>query len=237
MTKHFTIVALLAFSGLAQAGNYATCLLDKLPGVQNQAATSAAIRMCQTDHPGGMVKVPQGDSRGFFASFRSGSECTLEKSKDTRFVPATQLISSACHRLYDAPPKPIKPARLFDDLKPKPSPARSATEEQNSRAQELHYARIYSAHPDASEVAGSQKFKSWIAGQPSHLRTAYENVISSGTADQVIAMLNDFKSSQSPSPIVNQAARRGPQYPDCVFRQTMTDADYEACGISPPGKQ
>ncbi|UZZ08948.1 hypothetical protein NDO41_16255 [Ectopseudomonas mendocina] len=235
MKKLLITAALLSLSCLAQAGNYATCLLDKLPGVQNQAATSAAIRMCQTDHPGGMVKVPQGDSRGFFASFRSGSECTLEKSKDTRFVPAAQLISSACHRLYDAPPKPIKPTRLFDDLKP--SPTISATEEQISREQELHFAKIYSAHPDASDVAGSQKFKSWVAAQPSHLRTAYENVISSGTADQVIAMLNDFKSSQSPSVIVNQAARSGPQYPDCVFRQTMTDADYEACGIRPPGKQ
>lgn len=101
--KKLLVVALLTFPALAQAGNYATCLLDKLPGVQNQAATSAAVQMCQTDYPGAWATVPQGDGRGLFASYRSGSECTLEKSKDTRFVPAAQLISSACHRLYNKP--------------------------------------------------------------------------------------------------------------------------------------
>lgn len=87
--------------GSAFAGNYATCLLDKLPGVENQAATSSAVQMCQTDYPGGLTNVPQGDELGFFASYRSGDECTLEESKGTRFVPAVQLIRSACHKLYD----------------------------------------------------------------------------------------------------------------------------------------
>lgn len=36
MKKLLITTALLAFSGLAQAGNYATCLLDKLPGATDQ---------------------------------------------------------------------------------------------------------------------------------------------------------------------------------------------------------
>ena len=96
----FTALLAFAFTELASAANYATCLLDKLPGVQNKAATSAAVVMCQTDHPGGMAKVPQGGGRGIFAAYRSGSECTLEKSRDTRFIGAVRLINSACNRLY-----------------------------------------------------------------------------------------------------------------------------------------
>ncbi|OLU22897.1 hypothetical protein BVH03_21840 [Pseudomonas sp. PA15(2017)] len=105
---------------MASAANYATCLLDKLPGVENQAATTAAVVMCEADYPGGMAKVPQGDSRGVFASYRSGSECTLEKSRDTRFVRAVQLISSACHRLYDQPQPPTRKPDLFDEFNIKP---------------------------------------------------------------------------------------------------------------------
>lgn len=100
MKKLLIITVLVSAPGLASAANYATCLLEKLPGVQNQAATNAAVVMCQTDYPGGMSVVPQGDSRGAFASYRSGSECTLEKSRDTKFFGAVRLISSACNRLY-----------------------------------------------------------------------------------------------------------------------------------------
>jgi hypothetical protein len=105
--KLLPFVAVLALPLHVNAANYATCLLDKLPGVQNQAAVGAAVQMCQTDYPGGMAKVEQGAAQGMLASYRSGSECTLELSKDTRLVRAAQLISSACHRLYNAPrPKP-----------------------------------------------------------------------------------------------------------------------------------
>ncbi|SDG85258.1 hypothetical protein SAMN05216588_101189 [Pseudomonas flavescens] len=108
-------IFLLSSPALTSAANYATCLLDKLPGVQNQAATTAAVVMCEADFPGGMAKVPQGDSRGVFASYRSGSECTLEKSRDTRFVRAVQLISSACHRIYNEPHPKAEP-NFFDQF-------------------------------------------------------------------------------------------------------------------------
>lgn len=32
------------------------------------------------------------------------------------------------------------------------------------------------------------------------------------------------------------ASRPQTPYPDCVIRQTMTDADYAACGITPPSR-
>ncbi|WP_220816103.1 hypothetical protein [Pseudomonas paralcaligenes] len=118
---------LLVFSSLAQAGNYATCLLDKLPGVQNQGATVSAVRVCQSEYPGGLAKVEQGAGRGLFASYDSGDECTFEKAKDTRFPGAVRIISEACMRLYNKPqPTPRKPD-LFDEFNISPDPAAEAT--------------------------------------------------------------------------------------------------------------
>lgn len=106
MKKLIAITALLACPSLAMAENYATCLLDALPGVQNQAAITAAIRLCRTEHPGGLTSIEQGAGKGLFASYKSSDECTFEKAKDTRHAGAIQLISHACRRLYNEPIPP-----------------------------------------------------------------------------------------------------------------------------------
>lgn len=106
MTKHFTIVALLAFSGLAQAGNYATCLLDKLPGLQNDQAAAAAIQVCSSQHPGGMEQIAQGEKRGVFG-YESGAECALKNAGETRSSTAAYQIRLACDRLYDKQCSPL----------------------------------------------------------------------------------------------------------------------------------
>ena len=99
------VLALL--SGPVSAANYATCLLDKLPGVQNQGASVSAVRVCQGEYPGGLANVEQGAGRGFFAAYKSGDECTYDKAKDTRYTGAVRVISEACIRLYNKPrPKP-----------------------------------------------------------------------------------------------------------------------------------
>lgn len=110
MKKLITVAALLSFSCLAQAGNYATCLLDKLPGLQNDQAAAAAIQVCNSHHPGGMEEITQGERRGFFG-YESGAECALKNAGETRSSTAAYQIRLACDRLYD------KPAGLFDDLR------------------------------------------------------------------------------------------------------------------------
>ena len=102
--------ALLAFSSLTQAGNYATCLLDKLPGLQNDQAAAAAIQVCRSKHPGGMEQIAQGEKRGAFG-YESGAECALKKAGETRSSTAAYQIRLACDRLYD------EPTGLFDDLR------------------------------------------------------------------------------------------------------------------------
>lgn len=93
------IVLLLACAP-AFSANYATCVLDKAPGVANDPAAYAVAQLCLSEHPGGMPAVPQGSGRGMF-SFKSGAECTAKKAADTRSNQAAYLVGAACRKLYD----------------------------------------------------------------------------------------------------------------------------------------
>lgn len=93
----------------ALAGNFATCLLDKLPSLQNDIAAQAVYQHCEGMYPTGLPAVKQGSGRGLF-SFNSGAECTAKKAGETRSVRAAALIGVACRRLYDEP----NPFDLFD---------------------------------------------------------------------------------------------------------------------------
>ncbi len=96
-----TIALLLFCAPAAWAGDYATCILDKAPGVANEAAAAAVHQVCLEENPGGLQAVAQGSGRGFFG-FKSGAECTAKKASDTRSARAGLLISGACRRLYDS---------------------------------------------------------------------------------------------------------------------------------------
>lgn len=111
---------LSAAPSLSLAGNYATCLLDKLPGVQNHGASVSAVRVCQSQYPGGLASVGQGAGRGLFASYDSGDECTYDKAKDTRYTGAVRVMAEACMRLYNKPQPPARKPDLFDEFNIKP---------------------------------------------------------------------------------------------------------------------
>lgn len=111
--KLVPFVVSLACPLYAAAGNYATCLLDKLPGLENDQASGAANTLCTSEYPGGFQAVPQGEGRGLLG-YDSGAECALEESGDTRSPGAAYLIRAACNRLYD------KPKDLFDEFSIRP---------------------------------------------------------------------------------------------------------------------
>lgn len=101
--RHALLLAIgLSAAFPALAANMATCLLDKLPGTQNDVAAQAVFQVCSAEHPGGIQAVPQGDGRGMLG-FKSGPECTAKKAGDTRSTRAAELIGMACRRLYDIP--------------------------------------------------------------------------------------------------------------------------------------
>lgn len=102
--RHSVPAAILLFSlsSMAGAANYATCLLEKLPGLENDQAAAAANSICKTEYPGGFEEVPPGNGRGVLG-YDSGAECALDKSGQTRSRAAAYMIRSACNRLYDKP--------------------------------------------------------------------------------------------------------------------------------------
>ncbi|WP_416406526.1 hypothetical protein RCH27_08560 [Paracidovorax citrulli] len=94
------VTALLFTASAAQAGDFATCILDKAPGVANNTAARAVYQLCLQEHPGGFEGVAQGSGRGVLG-FKSGAECTAKKAADTRSEEAARYVGIACRRLYD----------------------------------------------------------------------------------------------------------------------------------------
>lgn len=99
MVNRWAFAALTLFSTSTFASNFATCLLDKLPGTQNDVAAQAIYQVCQSKH-GGLQTVAQGSGRGLFG-YDSGAECTAKKAGDTRSNQAAHMIGVACRKLYD----------------------------------------------------------------------------------------------------------------------------------------
>lgn len=111
-----------SFPAAAISGNYATCLLKNLPGLQNDSAAVAANTLCLNEFPDGMKSVEWGSGRGFFG-YKSGAECAVKKAGETRSRLAGQWILVACRKLYDEPWTDIaRPAgNRFDRFDSKPS--------------------------------------------------------------------------------------------------------------------
>lgn len=73
------------------SADFAHCLIDKLPGTENDVAANAIMQICTAEHPGGMPMVEQGSGRGWL-SYKSGAECTMKKAGETRSNRAAGLI-------------------------------------------------------------------------------------------------------------------------------------------------
>lgn len=99
--KKLFLIAFLSPS-LAVAGNFATCVLDRMPGVQNDAAVYAVMQVCHQEYPGSYQDIPQGVGRGWFG-YDSGAECAAKKAASTPNRNAGGAISLACRCLYDKP--------------------------------------------------------------------------------------------------------------------------------------
>lgn len=96
------LAALLLAPAPLFAANFATCILDKMPEVQNDTAATLTYRACIEKHPAFFADVAQGSGRGWF-SFKDGTDCILKKGAKTASPRAAQIIMMSCRRLYDAP--------------------------------------------------------------------------------------------------------------------------------------
>lgn len=89
-------------SGPTIAGNFATCVLERMPGSQNDVATYSIFQVCLAKYPGGYRVIAQGDGRSWFG-YDSGADCAASKAAGTPNHKAGGAIRVACNCLYDPP--------------------------------------------------------------------------------------------------------------------------------------
>lgn len=104
-----TLLAAALLPSIASAGNYATCLLDRLPGVKAPQVAVAAVRSCQDAYPAGPQGVEWGAGKGLFARYKSPDDCLADKARDTALPVAVSHIRNACNWLYGEAPPGLKP--------------------------------------------------------------------------------------------------------------------------------
>lgn len=146
---------------------------------------------------------------------------------------------------------PVKTTAPWDEFKPKADPADLSIEEYLATLDtepavvvpppaldpaEEHYKKIRQAHPDADSIYNSGEFKNWIERYPLHIKT-----LDSGSTQEVIALFSAYKDYSSrnipsaysePSSVQDQPQPLSSQ--SCIYKGVMTQADYDACGITPP---
>jgi hypothetical protein len=90
---------------------YEDCILEKMPGVANDAAAMAILRLCKAKYPRSEDSFLQ--VRDGWFDYSSGAECTAKKGKDTQSRFAGNLIATSCNKLY----KSVNPFDRFDGMK------------------------------------------------------------------------------------------------------------------------
>lgn len=90
-----------------------------------------------------------------------------------------------------------------------PLNARSVSEQRApSEAEKEHYRRIYAAHPDADQIAGTAAFQAWVGRN-----LEYQRILKAGTAQEIVAMFTNYKKQ-------NQVQGAAIQSPKVFFKCT-----------------
>lgn len=77
-------------------------------------------------------------------------------------------------------------------------------QKEQDNAANAHLGAIYTAHPDADEVAESAQFQAWRDGLPSFMRAGVEDALKQGTTEQVIEVFTTFKTQTGKAPAAQQ---------------------------------
>lgn len=189
MRKAISVIVIAAAAKTAFAADYATCLLDKLPGVKNAPAHAAALNLCAQQHPDKFFEVRRGSGRGILGP-KSPEQCTLDKARDTAWQPAAGMIMRACGCLYTPSAGPTDMCERY----PLSAEIRAQHPLVKTDADllklETHYRKIYAAHPDADALFARKDFWAWVTQDK-----AREQALTKGSTADVVRVLGDFKSS------------------------------------------
>lgn len=177
----------LSLSCTAFAADYATCLLEVLPGTQSGPAFTAGMQLCSQKHPDQYFTIKRGSGRGVFGP-KSANACTADKAKSTSWQPAAYQIGRACACLYDEARGDWDMCQRYDlpaGIREQHASIKTPVE---AIALETHYRRIYTAHPDADAIFERKDFKAWWVNDPKRAK-----VLSGGSTQQIIKLMSDFK--------------------------------------------
>lgn len=104
-----------------------------------------------------------------------------------------EALAEGIKRLVNADVAAQVKAQVAEALKP------MQAKEQESAA-EAHMRTIYEAHQDADSIVESSEFEAWKVSQPTYIQAALDGVLTQGTAEQVVELLNNFKQSTTSTP-------------------------------------
>lgn len=125
-----------------------------------------------------------GNNADVMAMFGDFSEEAIAKGVEAL---VSQRVSAQVQSMMDAALAPFK-------------------QQQQLSAEQQHFAYIGSAHPDFESIPESQEFQAWKDAQPSFIRSAYDDVLNKGNAEQVVELLSLYKSQNNVSSKVDTPA-------------------------------
>jgi len=91
-------------------------------------------------------------------------------------------------------------AEVSKDLQP-------IKDKEEDEARDAHFATIAETHPDYQEVGASDTLRGWIDSKPAFIRSQYDAVLSKGTAEEVVEVLDEFRRAH---PAEKPADGKGP---------------------------
>ena len=104
-----------------------------------------------------------------------------------------EALAEGINKLIDERVKAQVDAQVAQALQPI-----QAREQESAEA--AHYRTIYEAHQDIDSILESGEFETWKGAQPSYIQSALDGVLTQGTAEQVVELLNNYKQSTTSTP-------------------------------------
>lgn len=100
------VILLTGCSPQPSEENWGECILNKMPGAQNNFAAGAIIKSCteQFGSPNWQVMKPGNPDQ-----YSSGDQCVINKAKATSSELGARVIAATCHKLFDKPDETIAP--------------------------------------------------------------------------------------------------------------------------------
>lgn len=99
----------------------------------------------------------------------------------------------------------------------------------SSSAKRMHFKEIAGAHPDFRDVGSSEEFQAYLADQDGR-----KQVADNGSAEDVIKLISDYKSSRQSGPVEPEADATGAEAPGEVAQDDPEGAD-AAAGVRSGG--